>query len=305
VIQFEWLGTHLLRGHAVRRCYLGCKARLVAGFVLMGWAFLASGADKATSLEIGIAPFLPVQTLIKNYRPMQLYLERRLRVPVTFVTAPDYKTFNERTLRHEYPLIITVANSAYLAYADAGYVPLLRPVVYTRPVLVVRKGQTLARIEDLRGKTVAMPDVLAVVSMQGMQMLREAGLDPGQDVMVKNLPNHAAAVNYVIAGEMFAAIVSDRALAQMLPEVRAAVRVAASWDKGAVPGVLYLASPDLSPGRVEELKRTISNFAMHTQEGRALMDQLGYGGLVPANVEVIRPLAPYGEQLRHTMSELH
>jgi phosphonate transport system substrate-binding protein len=264
---------------------------------------VASASDPAqgAGLELGVAPFLPARTIVQNYQPMRAYLEQHLQEPVLFVTAPDYKSFYERTQRREYPIIITVANAAYLAYAESGYVPMLRPIIDTRPVLVVPKSSNLTRVQNLRGKTVALPDPLAIIAMQGVQMLREAGLDPGKDVNLKHLPNHSTAVNHVIAGEVAAAIVSDRALLQMPTATQAGVRVIQTWEKGAAPGVVYLASPALPRERVAQLTQAILKFVRETPDGREFIMKLGYGGLVPATKQDLEPLAPYGVMFKEAI----
>ena len=234
----------------------------------------------------------------KNYQPLRAYLELRLQEPVTLVTAPDYKTYNQRLQRHAYPFVIAVANSAYLACADYGYVPMLRPAIDTRPVLVVAKRSKLTSIKELRGATLTMADPLAIISMQGLQMLREAGLDPQRDVTIKHLPNHGAAVNFVISGEAAAAIVSDRALLQMPQATRDAVRVVQTWERGAAPGVIYLASPSMPRARVARMSQAILEFVRDTADGRDLMQRLGYGTLLPATVADLKPLAPYGALLK-------
>jgi phosphonate transport system substrate-binding protein len=261
----------------------------------------ATGPAQGAALELGMAPFLPARTLVQNYRPMRAYLEQQLEQPVIFVTAPDYKTFYERIQRHEYPIIITVANLAYLASAEAGYVPMLRPLIDTCPVLVVSKNSSLARVQDLRGKTVALPDPLAIISMQGVEMLRESGLDPAKDVNLRHLPNHSAAVNHVISGEAAAAIISDRALLQMPTATQQSVRVVQKWEKAKAPGVVYLASPALPPQRVAQLTGVILKFTRDTPEGRELINKLGYGGLIPATARDLEPLAPFGEMFKETI----
>lgn len=253
--------------------------------------------------ELAFTPFLPVRTMMQNYQPMRAYLESRLQEPVTLVTAPDYKIYNERMRLQEYPFVITVANSAYLAHVDHGYVPMLRPVILTRPALVVAAQSGLKSIKELRGATLAMPDPLAVVAMQGAQMLREAGLNPGRDVNIKYTPNHSAAANHVISGEASAAIVSDRALLQMPKMTQQALRVLQTWEAGAAPGILYLAAPQVPRARVERLQQAILEFVRDTEAGRALMNNLGYGGLVPATGEDLKPLAPYGAQLKAALGE--
>ena len=262
----------------------------------------AARSAQAEGYELAFTPFLPVHTLLQNYQPLRAYLEMRLQEPVTLVTAPSYKIFNDRLRQHVYPFVITTANSAYLAYADYGYIPLLRPAINTRPVLVVAKQSPVTTIQAIRGKILTLPDPLAIVSMQALSMLREAGLDPQRDVTIKYLSNHAAALNYVIAGEAAAAIVSDRALLQMPEASRNAVRVVQTWEAGAAPGVVYLASPEVPRARVERLRQAVVEFVRDTAEGREMIQKLGYGDLIPATTADLKALASYGAQLRAALS---
>jgi phosphonate transport system substrate-binding protein len=275
---------------------------LCAFLLLFGIGLPSLAAEKGAQIEIGIAPFLPVRTTVHNYEPMRVYLERRLKQPVTFVTAPDYRTFNERTSRYEYPFIITVANAAYLACMDAGYVPLLQPRNATWPVLVVAKDDPLPNLEALRDRKIALPDQMAVISMQALRMLREAGLDPDRDVVIQYARNHGAAVNHVLAAEASAAIVSNRAFMQLPAATRSKARVVQEWKKGAAPGVVYLASPKLPHEQVERLRQAIMEFAHDTAEGRELMKHLGYDDLVPIDANGLKPLAGYGSALRELLS---
>lgn len=282
----------------VRLSYL----RILAAALLAVNAVSAWSAEQGPGIEIAVAPFLPIKTLVQNYAPLRDYLQIKLNEPVTIISAPDYKTFYKHIEKREYPIIITTANSAYLAWADSGYIPLLRPLVYTRPVLVIGRDQPNLLITNLRGKTVAMSDATATVSMQGLQMLREAGLIPGQDVIIKNMQNHGVAVNHVISGEVDAAIVSDRAILQMSASIQNKLVVAYTWDKGAAPGVVYLGNPNLPSTKLEQIKRAILEFAQQTPEGIKLMHDMGYNGLTPISPDELIPLASYGEKLKNALA---
>lgn len=279
----------------LRRCSHGQGLLAVLLSLLAPYAF---AGNRATGFELTFTPFLPARTMIQNYQPMRAYLEMHLHEPVTFVTAPSYKIFNDHLRQHAYPFVITTANSAYLAYTDSGYTPILRPAINTHPVLIVAKQSTVATVQALRGAILTLPDPLAIVSMQALAMLREAGLDPQRDVKIKYVVNHSAAVNFVISGEAAAAIVSDRALMQMPEASRNAVRIVQTWEAGAAPGIVYLASPQVPRARAEHLRQAILAFVRDTAEGRQMIRKLGYGDLIPARAEDLKPLAPYGAQLK-------
>jgi phosphonate transport system substrate-binding protein len=262
----------------------------------------AEPASPAAGLEIGIAPFLPARTLAQNYQPLRDFLEQRLREPVLIVTAPDYRIFHERIRNHEYPLLITVANSAYLAHTESGYRPLLQPLVPTRPVLVVRRSSKLKELRDLKGQTLALPNPLAIIAMQADDWLRSAGLQPGRDLQIQHHATHSAAVNHVASGSVAAAIVSDRALQQMAAGVREVVHVVQTPEQYAAPGVVYLAGPKLSPERADRLQTLIVEFSQ-SPAGQSLMKEWGYQALVTVTTNQLAPLAPYGQQLRSALSK--
>lgn len=254
--------------------------------------------DVHQRFELAFTPFLPVRTMMLKYEPMRVFLEDRLKEPVALVTAMDYQTFNRRMRNYEYAFVVTVANSAYLAHSEYGYSPMLRPALLTRPVLVTSKKNRIKSLKGLRGASIALPDRLSVVSMQGLQMLREAGLQPETHVRIKYTPNHTAAINFVISGEANAAIVSDRAVFQLPADTQKDLRIVQTWDAGAMPGVVYMASPKTPAARVERMRQAILAYVRDTDSGRDLIKSLGYGELVTATAADLTPFAAYGEQLK-------
>ena len=263
----------------------------------------ANGVAAATdAIEMSISPFLPPHVLLTNYAPMRAHLERELQQPVSLVTAPDYRTYNERILRGEPAFLIAVASSAQLAIEDKGYVPFLRPEIYTRPILIVAQDSDIQRVTDLHGRLIVTTDRMAVVAMQGIEMLHKAGLTPDRDVTLRHLANHAAAINYVISHDADAAIVSDRALMQMPTAQQQSVRKISDWKPGAAPGVVYLARADISAEQVARMKSAISEFVANTDEGRAMMEATGYGNLVTTDAKELSFLAPYAAELRSLLN---
>jgi ABC-type phosphate/phosphonate transport system substrate-binding protein len=191
-----------------------------------------------------------------------------------------------------------VPHSAWLAQAESDYVPMLRPLALTHPVLIVAKGSAFKRLTDLRGRTIAVPDPMALISAQALDLLRQNGLEPGRDVSLRHFPTHSAAVNRVLDGEVAAAIVSERALQQMTNGPQERVRVLYSWKQGAVPGIVYLAHPAMPAERVERLTAALLAFANESPEGRVFMEQTGYRGLVRLSPDELAPFAPYGQWLK-------
>lgn len=255
-------------------------------------------AAEPQALEIAIFPYLSTRTLLTRFQPLQAYLEKKLQRPVLLVTAPDFRSFAERTQRGEYRYVITAPHFARLAQKEAGYRPMLVVKAKLVAVAVVEKNSPLRNVAELRGKTVAVPDPLAFVSMLGAQMLRANGLIPGKDVILRPALSHNSAVLSVLRGESAAAFASATALEQMPDEIKNGVRVLAATE--GFPNVIYLANPKVPDEEAAQMTATLLEFAEKTAEGKKLyyVDTLGHQGLVVPSPKELQRLDPFVDELK-------
>jgi len=240
--------------------------------------FTTPVAIASQAIELAIVPYLPARTILERYKPLRDHLERKLGQPVMLFTAPDYQTFITRTQKHEYPFVVTVAHAARLAEREAGYVPMLRPALDTRALFMVARGSPVNDVADLRTKRVAVPDRMAIVTQLGMQVMREHGLKPDEDVTLVPSATHVTAMHAVLAGEADAAVVSDRAFIAADSNLKQGLRTIATSGSG-VPGVVFLASPMVPPALVATITQAIMDFANETPEGKQFLQALGYDTL--------------------------
>lgn len=274
----------------------------LAAVALAGLAcLLTPPAVASQTIELAIAPYLPARTLLERYKPLRDQLERKLGRSVMLYTAPDYQTFITRTQNREYPFVVTVAHAARLAEREAGYVPMLRPTVDMRAVLMVARDSPLHDVADLRGKRVAVPDRMAVVTQLGMQVMREHGLKPDEDVTLTASSTHVTAMHAVLAGEADAAVVSDLAFIAADSTLKHDLRAIATSVNG-VPGVVYLASPKVPPVLVARITQEIMDFTNETPEGKRFLEALGYDTLRTVKTDELAAVdvfvAPLKKQLR-------
>ena len=254
-------------------------------------------AAEPQALEIAIFPYLSTRTLLTSYQPLQAYLEKKLQRPVLLVTAPDFRTFAERTQRGEYRYVVTAPHFARLAQKEAGYQPMLMAKANLVAIAVVEKNSPLRNVTELRGKTVAAPDPLALVSMLGAQMLRASGLVPGKDVTLRPALSHNSAVLSVLRGESGAAFTSTTALEQMPDEIKNGVRVLAATE--GFPNIMYLANPKVPIVEVAQMTATLLEFAEKTPQGRKLYGEtLGHLGLVAPSPKELQRLDPFVSELK-------
>lgn len=259
-------------------------------------------AAEAATLEVGIFPYLSVRTLLERYQPLRDHLERALGRPVQFVTAPDFRSFVERTQAGQYPLVITAPHFARLAQRKADYRPLLQPVNAMHGVFLVAAPSPVRGLADLKGLSVATPDRLALVTALGEEALSRAGLSSPADVRLDPHPSHNAAIQAVLRGGAGAALVSTYVHLQMSAEIRGQLRVVA--ETAALPAPLViLAGPVLANEDAEAIRTAVVEFTERTEEGRRFMESTHYRAMeVPAEADLER-LDPYLPALERALAD--
>lgn len=257
-------------------------------------------AESTDPLEIAILPYLSTRAVLNAYAPMQKYLERRLKRPVLLITAPDMQTFIERTQQGTYAYLITAPHFARYAQLEAGYLPFLRVDRTLYGTLVVSKHSEIHSIGDLRGKVVATPDKLSIVSMLGTELLRQHGLQPGKDVEVRPTTSHNSAVLSVQRGEVAAAVTSVTALKQMPANLRNSVKELATTEQ--VPHLMYLANRRIPTEEVDKLAGILHEFVENSPEGKAFISNTGYIGLRKPTAEELERLDPFVQDLKKLLT---
>ncbi len=279
----------------LRGSRFSCLAGRLFALLLMLNAAVAAASQGDKPLEFGVFPNLSARTVVAIYQPLRSYLEKHLGRPVRIYTAPTFKDFIERSLKKEYDLMLAAPHFARLAETDAGYVPLAVYSRELRAILVVPKDSPYKTVADLKGKAVAVPDPLALMSMFAVQMLRDNGLTPGKNVGLINVRGHDNAVLSVIHGESAAAATSAAPLGQMPEDTQSQVRVLATSDK--VPHQAFMASPRLPPTEVEQLRKLLLDFA-RSPEGRTFLEVNQFGGLRPLGRGELKQLDPYATETK-------
>ncbi|MGE5504439.1 MAG: phosphate/phosphite/phosphonate ABC transporter substrate-binding protein [Actinomycetota bacterium] len=272
----------------------------VAAFAAAAALPLRPGRARAgEALSIGLAPYFSTQMLFEQYEPLRLFLERRLDRPVYLNTAKDFRTFALRTREHAYPFVFDVPHLGRLAQVDDGYRPLLHMNARLRGIFLVADESKVASPADLRGRTVATPDRLAIITMMGEEALAKAGLVVGTDVHLVPKPTHNAAVLSVLGGESDAALVWHSTLASMAPETTGRLRPVG--ETAELPTFIqFLAAPAVPAAEVEAVRAAVLAFGA-TDEGRAFASGTGYGELVPVRPADLAVLDRYLPMVRRAI----
>lgn len=247
---------------------------LIGLLFLMPWLGLATAADGG--FNFGVFPNLSARVMVETYQPLANDLGRSIKQSVNLTSAVDFVTFNKRTMDAEYDLVLTAPHLAWLAWKEGGYKPLLTYVEPARGFLIVRADSAYRKMADLRGKTIAMPDPLAVVNIRMEKILEQAGLLLGRDLTRLEAGSHTNAATHVSQGQADAAVVGVLAFLRLPKEVRDNLRVIAETQ--AMTSHVFLVRPHTSPARELAIKQAIEQFA-RSEAGQAYLQKGGFGGV--------------------------
>ncbi len=245
------------------------------------WLALSIAAAADGGLRFGVFPSLSPRILAETYQPLASALGESVGKPVGLETAPDFIAFHQRTLAGEYDLVLTAPHLAWLAWKEDGYQPLLTYLTPVKGVLIVRADSSLRRISDLRGKTVAMPDPLAIVGIRMERILEKAGLRKDRDFRATLAGSHTNAAVHVREGQADAAVMGIQAFQQLPQELKGGMRIIVETPP--MPGQVFLVHGRLGKAGARAIRQAIENFA-RSEAGRAFLQKGDFGG--------VRPLKP-------------
>lgn len=267
--------------------FSGFRAWL-ATLLLAAAGHAAASADRP--LVFGVFPNMTAKQTVEIYRPLANALERHLQRRIVVYSARDFKTFVERTRQGEYDMLLTAPHLAWLARQDAGYRPLLKYVRPTQGLLVVKQASQFQTPDELRGRTIATADAIAVAVLAVQAEMAAEGLRHDTDYRTVDAGTHFNAAMQVLNGRADAAMLGMHPYLLLPPEVRQQLRVLAKTPP--LSSLMYLTHPRLRDREATAIRQALLDFAA-TPEGAAFMQHGGYGGFAAVDGSELRAFHPY------------
>lgn len=260
-------------------------------------------ARSATApLSIGLFPNLSPQRLFTLYQPLADYLEHELGRPVRLYTAKNIRAFAEDTQRGDFDIVLTAPHLAWLAENEAGYRPLATYPDIIKGLLVVATSSGLRAASELKGRDIAIPDPLSIVTLLGEAFLNAAGLQRERDYRFISRGTHSNAAAAVIGGDVPAAIVGVLSFGQLPEAMRSQLRIIG--ETAAVKSFFFMAHPRLSQETARAVQAALLAFST-TAQGRVFLAQNGFERIVAADVRTLADMARYAEQTRRLLKDAH
>lgn len=259
------------------------------------WLLLCSTALSAKSLSLAVFPYFSPEQLVTLHKPLKDYLARATGLQLHLVSAPDFKTFKQRTAAGRYDLLITAPHLGRLAEKQADYRWLAVTSNYSEAVFLARRDSGLHDIADLKGHRLALPPRLAIIHQMALEALEKRGLRPGRDVTIVPRKSHDQALYALILGETDAAAIGRPTWRRYrAPEKRTLMVIGRSQH---IPGFAIMAHPRLADATIERLRQALYRFPS-TPEGKAYFDATGLEGVRPITEQDLALLDHYLARIR-------
>lgn len=253
----------------------------------------------AQAFQVGVLPNLSPRVLLTNYRPLRDHLSAALGMPVEIATAPDFRTFQARTVAGEYDLVVTAANLGRIAQQDAGLTLIAGFEPAIPALLVTLKAAPAASIEALRGKALAVSNPQSMLVLVGKNWLRQRGLSAGTDYEVVWTRNEDSLAQVLTSGSAPLAMMSAGELRAIRPEIGERLSVMEEFAR--LPNFLLLQGRAMPADRAAVLRAALMAFPA-TDLGREFTTLTGVRAISPVpekDLETIDSVtAETREQLR-------
>jgi phosphonate transport system substrate-binding protein len=158
-------------------------------------------APPGTTLNMGIFPYLSPSQMVEQLEPLRQHVEATLGMPVSLASAPDFLSFVERTQKGEYDLVVTAPHMARLAQKRDGWQVVALSGQQTATAILVGKDSNIHKLEDLRGKRMAVGSSRSVTYLLAEEALAKRGLKLGRDVTVVETATFSNVVQSVLVGD--------------------------------------------------------------------------------------------------------
>lgn len=277
-----------------RRAFCTALAAAASGAAISPLRVLAADAP----LEIGVTPNLSPRLLLQQYQPLRDYLQDALGRPALVSTAPNWSAFHDRTCQQQYDLIITAAHVGRVQQLDCGIEPLQVFLPSIRALLVAHKDRPLARIEALKGETLAFSNPQSLVAIRGSRWLAERNLLPGRDFQPLRASQDDSVANIMMRGAAIAALMSGGEFRAIPSEVRDRLVVVETVAE--VAGFLAMAPARLDPQLRQRLDRALDELPAHAL-GKQLFERTGFTGMRRADDALMKSLDEYADETRRLL----
>ncbi|WP_374341024.1 phosphate/phosphite/phosphonate ABC transporter substrate-binding protein [Azonexus sp.] len=257
------------------------RALLLAACML----FAALPVRGETIYTFSVVPQFERRVLFGIWQPIVDELEKRTGARFQLTTSLSVSDYERDVHRGVYDFIYVNPYVMPNIEEQPGYVPLIRDRKPLRGILVVRKDSPVRKVEELQGKTLAVPSMSAL----GASLLLRAELDRQYKVKTQVVlaKTHSSVFLHVVNGFADAGGSVQKALSEQDQRVRDALRVL--YQTSEVPSHPLAAHQRVPAALREQVRKAFLDLSA-TPQGRELLGKIPMQEAVAASSEDYRPL---------------
>lgn len=245
--------------------------------------------ETASSLVFGVYPYLSPTQIMRQFSPLAEYLAAAARRPVELRSAPDFARFIERTRAGEYDLLFTAPHMGQLAARRDGYRPLAQTGYRIEIVVLARRDSPVARLEDLRNRSLAIGAKLSMTYQIMSQALARVGLTLEREVGFVQTASFSNVIEAVIHREADAGATGTLLWETAPAGQRAQLREI--FRGTPVPGFFLLVHPRVPESGRRQLGEALWHFAQTPTGDHYFREthQIDFRPLAPTTLERLEP----------------
>lgn len=234
---------------------------------------LLFGVNEGTSGSIG---FLDRQD---KYKGLADYLSAILKRPVLLESAQSLKSLNNNLNQARYGLLLVrPSHISAKAMRDQKYQLVASAKGDAITYFIVHKDSPLKKPQDIKGKSIAMPDTDAYPSHIAKAMLRDLGLDLSKE-NIRHFRSQEA-VGYAVEQKLIdvGVVVSYSKVAKEWEEKGGRFL----WQSEKQPFWSVIAAPTMSAEDIAKVREALMKLDS-TENGRAILERIGIKSFVTSD----------------------
>lgn len=226
-------------------------------------------------LSFGITPQQSPTEIAKLWGPICQYLSKRTGYQIQFKTSKDLNAFWTDTGDGVFDLVYINPPRYVNAHATPGYIAFAKDSDSPLINIIVARKDGPASVEELHGKKLAVPNLIALAALVPQAYLRDKGID----ITLAAVNSHDSVYRTVEKGLYPAGASLLRIFGTLDPATQAQFRVL--WKSDPLPPFAYAAHPRVPPKAIESIQRALLEMDGNP-EGRTLLAALNVKAIVAA-----------------------
>lgn len=252
-------------------------------------------AAPADTLKLGVFPYLSPSQMVEQLEPLRQHIETTLGKSVTLMSAPDFLSFVQRTQQGEYDLVVTAPHMGRLAQKRDGWQVVAMSGQQTATAIMVRKDSGIERLEDLRGKRMAVGSWRSVTYLLAEEALAKRGLKLGRNVTVIETATFSNVVQSVLVGDAEAGATPTLLWDKWVhanAEQRAGLREIFRAPPPNPHSFIVMMPPKTVPTATEHLRKALLGFG-DTPAGRDFLQKSQFQSFIPPDEKAMARNDPF------------